>query len=481
MNYHSNEGEAPVFKIERSLVDFGYDQSIQRRCRSSQKLIKSVQLSGTVVTCPACYKSVVLRKLQHNEHLIGIELHPGPKVKVMEKVVKVITKRKKKEKKKSRSMGLASLGQDTQAYINCLLDPLNNPPICTGFGSLKPGVLCSAYSRRVVTAVAAATANNMKVMFNPQAGFSSASGTSITNELNYWMTYENYLGTSSVNGVNYPSANNGAIAASFNKKKLIAAALRVSVLFPMTATPPLLFVNRFSGLSSTTSLDSLTPTTLANYPDSTLVPSYGNGIVTSQLIWLPNNTGSFGYNTTTSYFDADGNFDPPCCCISGLDTGMQVFLESIAHYECEIGIASTGIEELNENGNVAKEWPSVEKMWSVVSGILTKSALLYEYDYTRAFNLGKNVLNSLNRFSENTFPGSNSTPRTNLNRNTILPDYVDIKTEAEDVLSEIRKIQLSDTNSKSKLSLQKAEVELESLIQQISTVKNKYTDRKDDW
>jgi hypothetical protein len=478
--FHSNGGEAPMFSIERSLSDFGSDQSSQRRCPSSHKLIKSVQLCGTVITCPVCYKSVVLRKLKHNEHLVGIELDPGPKVKEV-KIIKNIKKARKKVKgKKSTFMGLAALGQSTRQYVDCLLDPLNNPPIATGFGSLQPGVLCTAYARRVVTAVAAATANGMKVIFNPQAGFASTTGTSVTNQLQSFVSYENWLNSTSVNGVNYPASNNGAIAASFNKKKLIAAALRLSVLFPMTATPPLLFVNRFTGVIAVTSLDALTPPTLANYPESTLVPSYGNGIVTTQLCWLPNSTGSFGYNTISTLTDADGNYDAPVCCITGLDSGMQIFIETVAHYECELGIASTGIEELNESSSVAKEWPSVEKMWSTIAEIVTKTSLLYEYNYTNAFNLGKTILNQLNRFNHNTFPSNtpSATSSTIKRTDNVIHDYVDLKSEAEDVLSEVRMISLSDTSSKSKQNLKQAETELESLIQHISVLKSNFDRRE---
>jgi hypothetical protein len=297
-------------------------------------------------------KPVKKRKLAHNEHLVGVELNPGPKTEIDLRIKGANNPKKgKKNGRQSRSgaTGLpreyrnsATFGPITKAYLEMLCDPLDSPPLRSGFMTWTPTQLCSAYVRGTLLT----TSDGFIAMVNPDACLSSSAVT--TNLLSDYFSFQQFTGNTLTTGCIYTGApNRSAITTQLNSNRVCASGLEIIVAQPETATPGILGVVRLNGVSSIAALDAYGPNNYMGIPGIKIYTTVA-GSATLKVNWLPSDSTDFEFSNNTTYDNGEGLFNPIIIFGTGFPTGTRVFYDAITHIEGQVGTNNSGMSQIAE-------------------------------------------------------------------------------------------------------------------------------------
>lgn len=166
------------------------------------------------------------------------------------KVKEIVVKNKKQPKHNFKKRASVSVGQTPRrrasmsAYLKCLVDPWNCPPIKLGFGTFVPTSIRSQWTRNSYAAAAGVTA--FAITSTQAGGTGSGSGTTMNSG------FLNIAATGSPNTPVYgssstiaffPSQNYSTFISLVDTARVIGAAMRVTVRYAATAQRGQMFGN----------------------------------------------------------------------------------------------------------------------------------------------------------------------------------------------------------------------------------------------
>jgi hypothetical protein len=289
-------------------------------------------------------------------------------------------------------------GPITKQYISMLTDPFDNPPVRVGFGTLSDTELVTAFFR--ATRIASSTENEYLFILNPHCCLNTntvGNGSPITSRLNYFLTVNPGLNGVAVgtNAVGYAASNITQLTASLDTARPIASSIRVAVAYPETSVSPFANLLRLNGIPLVTSLDTLTGTSCANYPEATVIPSK-NGGTKYQLNWLPSDVSDFVFHIATATSNGSA-FNPLILSVTGLPSGSVVFVEAAVHCEGQQGIdIASALAYEGTKTSLVNEWPSLERMWGGIKGAVTTVNSIMEIDWETGMKQANRALKFMN-------------------------------------------------------------------------------------
>jgi len=296
------------------------------------------------------------RVLSHNEHLVGVELNPGPiiedisgstavilrsgtkgKKRKSSAVVASPPKRQKKNNGNNRprrnaSQGIYRMPPITTAYLRMLCDPVENGAVPAGFMTYSPTITQDPYLRQITTI----SGTDLRIIINPDASLSS-SISGVSNYLNNFVTVIQIGGTVSA----YAAVNRASIIANTTTNRTLACGIKLEVAHATTAQSGIIGLIRYNGMTSATSLDNVTPSQAVSLPYCRQYQTLA-GTCTVKNNWLPSDATDFEFANNAVYNNGEGVYNPIEIVLTGFPTGTRVSFQVIAHLECQQGVNVSG-------------------------------------------------------------------------------------------------------------------------------------------
>lgn len=344
------------------------------------------------------------RRLQKNEHLIGVEENPGPVLRIddvsngSKSVVLHTTQQKKKKNKglslqannrqqQQRSNGGRQIGPITSAYMKMLCDPTDNPPVPSGFMTWTPTFMQSPY----VKGTALISSDGYVFTVNPDASLSPANGNTANTYLGSYVTVANYSGNV-ISGIaqSLYAANRQSILSGCRTNRVCAGGMKIVVEHPSTSQSGIISVTRLNGMSAATDLDPYYPAAYQVLPATEIYTTHG-GTATVKVNWLPSDPTDFAFSKNDVYSNGEGVYNPVVIALSGFPAGSRIFYEVFTHLECQAGASILGsvvANSLQAAGTISAalidEHPSPDAFLRKASALITHASRAVEYTAEKA-------------------------------------------------------------------------------------------------
>jgi hypothetical protein len=249
-------------------------------------------------------------------------------------------------------------GRLTTAYLKCLADPWNNPPVRTGFGSGVPTSLTTAYLR---TSLTLGTSNTFLVMNPAQIFAASTAGTSDS----FFTTWTSASASGLISGMaatSYAASNSTTINSVGDYFRPIAASLRINIWVPPGAStsPGYMYVGQIN--ASTTNFAASSILNMVSNPNLKLAANTGIA-TTATLTWRPIDPSSFTFSPPNSAV-VDATSGLLVVSHTSAGGGPTVQVEMLAHLE---SIAGNDVWQDEPGPTVASEGTTVDTILTLAS------------------------------------------------------------------------------------------------------------------
>jgi hypothetical protein len=301
--------------------------------------------------------------------LVGIEPNPGPPKKrqtkmvvVTPKPVALITKPKKRVKpSRAARSGSAGLSQ----FLRSALNPFAYAPPKLGYDTFAGSSVGTLWSRDIgldpTGSFQPGTSTCFFIEFCPFTLVAQSGGSGpAAGSPPCWLR----LGGSTLSSSNIgtsafslPSGakNTAAYLAAADSHRVLTAAVRATVRYPMTSAPGRLF-----GLTlyeSDTILASLSYNGVAGLPTAHPIPFDGSGVAVHQQNWRQMDLTSFQYTNTAANFNGGLNYAKCVIVGVGWPAGVTVDIDAVAHTEFQSGALSAEVTDIGSDVSLSLTVP----------------------------------------------------------------------------------------------------------------------------